>query len=151
MPTPLHAVPGSCHFHWSSVITFFFAVLCLILLCHDFVNFLHDALCLLEHVDDAAIVLHVFETESHALAVFQPLLRGLIASDVELPGRFWHTLEVLLRVDIDAIVLPTIAINLQRASYGEGDACLWGPARYFWLTVLIYSFRFILDFCYFKL
>ena len=89
-----------------------------------FVYFFHDSFCLLEHIDDAAVVLYIFETKSHALAVFEPFLGRLVASDEEVPGGFRHAVEVLLCVDIDAIILPTVAIHLQRACNGEGDTSL---------------------------
>jgi hypothetical protein len=57
-------------------------------------------------------VFYVLEAEGEALAVFEPLLGWLIASDEEVPGRFRHTLEILLCIDIDTIILPTIAIYL---------------------------------------
>ena len=50
-----------------------------------FVYFFHDAFCLLEHIDDALVVLYIFETKSHALAVFEPFLSRLIASNEEIP------------------------------------------------------------------
>ena len=81
-------------------------------LINNFVNFLHDALCLLEHIDDTTVVLYVLETQGHALAVFQPFLSRLVAANEEVPGRLRHTVEVLLCVDIDAIILPTVAIYI---------------------------------------
>ena len=77
-----------------------------------YVYFMHNSFCLQEDVDDALIVFYILETQGHALAVFEPLLSGLIAADVEIPCQFRHAIEVLFAVDIDTILLPAIAVNL---------------------------------------
>ena len=90
------AVSAGCYLTTTSPFYHSCLLECSLILFQYVVYFLHDALGLLEHVDDAAIVLHVLETQSHALAVFQPFLGRLIAADEELPSRFWHALEILL-------------------------------------------------------
>ena len=79
---------------------------------------------MLEDVDDAAVVFHVLETQGHALAVFEPFLGRLVATNEEVPGRFWNTVEVLLYIDIDATSMPAVAVHLHRAYRREDDARL---------------------------
>lgn len=76
------------------------------------VNFLHDPFRLLKDVDDSLVVLHILEAQGQTLAVFEPLLSGLVATNVEVPSGFWHSLEILLTIDIDTILLPAIAVHL---------------------------------------
>ena len=46
---------------------------------------LHDAVCLGQDFEDALVVPHIVKAEGAAFAVFEPFLRGLVATNVELP------------------------------------------------------------------
>lgn len=77
------------------------------------IDFVHYPFSLLEHIDDAAIVLNILESQCQAFSVFQSFLCWLVATDEGVPGRLLHALKVLLIIDIDTVVLPAIAIHLQ--------------------------------------
>ena len=50
-----------------------------------------------------AVVLDVFVVEGATLAVFEPLLGGLVAADVEVPGHVGDSREVLGLVDMHLV------------------------------------------------
>ena len=54
--------------------------------------------------DDVVIVQNVIEVKLAFFAVFEPLLSGLIATDVKLPSNFWHVRKFLGVVDGDVAV-----------------------------------------------
>ena len=53
-----------------------------------------------EDGDDVAVVVNILPAQCPPPAVFEPFLRGLIATDVHIPSRFRHMLEVLRGVDV---------------------------------------------------
>ena len=79
-----------------------------------------------ESVDNIAVMVYVVESESSSLAVFEPLLRWLIATDVGVPCLFWYVAEVLRSVDHDASVFVRDAIHNAVACLGEGGGELPG-------------------------
>lgn len=88
---------------------------------HYFVGFYKDG-------DDAAVVLYVVESQGATFAVFEPLLCGLVASNIHLKGGSRYALETLGGVDVDItriavvyVILPSEGINLHRARVWEGD------------------------------
>ena len=62
---------------------------------------LHDPVSLAQDLDDLLVVANVVPAERAALAVLEPLLRGLIAADVEIPRGFRHAAEMLGGIDPD--------------------------------------------------
>lgn len=62
----------------------------------------------------------IIETQGAALAVFQPLLRRLVAADMEIPGDFRHVFKVLRAVDPDMAVIKRHRFDRVVAFAGEG-------------------------------
>ena len=88
---------------------------------HYFVGFYKDG-------DDAAIVLNVVVGQGTAFAVFEPLLCGLVATNIHLKCCGRYALETLGVVDVDItriavvfVILPSEGINLHSARVWEGD------------------------------
>ena len=88
---------------------------------HYFVGFYKDG-------DDAAVVLDVVKGQGTAFAVFEPLLCGLVATNIHLKGGSRYALETLGGVDVDItriavvfVILPSEGIYLHRARVWEGD------------------------------
>ena len=73
--------------------------------CRHFSQFIHKTLRLDKRGDDGLVVHDVVGCERAALAVLEPLLRGLVAADVEVPCRFRNIVEILRGIDVDATVL----------------------------------------------
>ena len=103
------------------MVVLFISWLVVIDLFHYFVGFYKDG-------DDAAVVLDVVEGQGAPFAVFEPLLCGLVATNIHLPRYCRYTLETLGVVDVDVtriavvyVVLPSEGINLHRARVWEGD------------------------------
>ena len=66
----------------------------------------HDPIGFEQDFDDALVVDEVGVGELAAFAVFEPLLGGLVAADVEVPGEFGHVAKVLGFVD------PNLAVGV---------------------------------------
>ena len=88
---------------------------------HYFVGFYKDG-------DDAAVVLDVVESQGTTFAVFEPLLCGLVATNIHLKCCGRYALETLGGVDVDVtriavvfVILPSEGIYLHRARVWEGD------------------------------
>ena len=58
----------------------------------------HDAVSFTENFDNALVVADIVVGEFAGLAVFQPFLRRLIASDIKLPSNLRHIFKILLLV-----------------------------------------------------
>ena len=58
--------------------------------------------------------------ELATFAVFEPLLGGLVATNVEVPGEFGHVAEVLGFVDPDLAIGVRDLFDLASSSYWEG-------------------------------
>ena len=91
---------------------------------HYFVGFYKDG-------DDAAVMLDVVEAQGTTFAVFEPLLCGLVATNIHLKGGSRYTLETLGGVDVDItriavvfVILPSEGIYLHSARVREGDGRL---------------------------
>ena len=69
-------------------------------------NSSHDPVRIAQDLDDFLIVANIIPAQRAALAVLQPLLRGLIAADVEIPRCFADPGEILIGVDPDAADKP---------------------------------------------
>ena len=63
------------------------------------IDLLHEAVGFQEGDDDLLDVADVLEAEGAPAPIFEPLLRGLVATDVEFPGAQGDVVEVLLVVD----------------------------------------------------
>ena len=76
-----------------------------------FVNLFHQSVSFKQNSDDFAVVRNVIKGEGAAFAVFEPLLGGLVAADVEVPSRFWNILKTLLLVDPHAATFVFGLVN----------------------------------------
>ena len=76
-----------------------------------FVNLFHQPIRFKQNSDDFAVMRNVVKGEGVAFSVFEPLLGGLVAADVEVPCRFWDILKTLLLVDPHAAAFVFGLVN----------------------------------------
>ena len=63
---------------------------------------MHQVLGFDKDGDDFAVMRDIVEGKGAVLAVLEPFLRGLVATDEEVPGSLRHLTEILPGVDPDA-------------------------------------------------
>ena len=68
------------------------------------VDFGHEADGFIQGDDDFLVVGEVVVGELAAAAVFEPFVADLVAADVEVPDGGWNAFEVLVFVDVEALV-----------------------------------------------
>ena len=80
----------------------------------------HDPIGFEKDFDDALVVDEVGVGKMATFTIFEPLLGGLVAADVEVPGEFGHVAEVLGFVDPDFAVSVDNLFNQAIARHREG-------------------------------
>ena len=85
------------------------------------VYFFHNPNSFREGNDDFLVVLDVLVRKFSTLTIFEPFLRGLVATDVEIPYGFRHIVEVLFRIDINPATFMCRLIHRIRTRFGIRD------------------------------